>query len=212
MVESIVHTFLKGGFVMFPIAILSLVLWFLIIERILFYRDEASLFDERLHQGLEAFFSGRGDELSQFCDGSSGRSVEFLKDVAGLERSEVVKLEGMVHEASLLELPKFERHLGMIAVLTSVAPLLGLLGTVCGMIFTFDIITSSGTGDAHGLSRGIAQALISTQTGLIVALPGVLMHSRLKNKAQRLSREFKKVLMRISRWAKAATYDTSETK
>lgn len=205
MVESIIDTFLKGGWVMFPIVILSFVLWFLIIERILFFRSESSLIDYRLPQSLTAFFNGRIDELKHFCDKSSGITVQFLRKIMQSGRLDINKIEGMVNEAYLVEFPKFERHLGAIAVLTSVAPLLGLLGTVCGMIITFDVITSSGTGDAYALSRGIAQALISTQTGLIVALPGLLMHSRLENKAQRMTQELKKILMQMSRWAK--TYD-----
>lgn len=213
MVESIINTFLKGGMVMFPIATVSFVLWWLIIERLLFYRNESSLFDHRLHQSLEAFFSGRRDELRQFCDRSSGVTVRFLREIAGLERPEMAKIEGMISEAHRLELPKFESHLGTIAVLTSVAPLLGLLGTVGGMILTFNVITISGTGDVPSLSRGIAQALISTQTGLIVALPGLLMHSRLKNKAQRMNQELRKILMQISRWVKLSSYyDSSKTK
>lgn len=211
MLESMINTFLKGGLVMFPIAILSFVLWFLIIERMLFFRNESSLLDYELHQSLEVFFNGRIDELKQFCDKSSGFAVQFLKEMMRAGRQDTSKIERMVNEAYLIEIPKFDRHLGAIAVLTSIAPLLGLLGTVCGMIMTFDVITISGTGDAHALSRGIAQALISTQTGLIVALPGLLMHTRLENKAQRMTQELRKMLIQISRWAKTEiNYDSNK--
>ncbi len=70
-------------------------------------------------------------------------------------------------------------RLAAIAVLAGVAPLLGLLGTVLGMIQTFEVISVFGTGNARAMAGGISVALITTQTGLLVAIPGLLMSNRL---------------------------------
>jgi len=101
---------------------------------------------------------------------SPGRSREALQDVAT--------------EAILAEVPTLERFGAAILVIAAVAPLLGLLGTVTGMIATFDIITEFGTGDPKMLSGGISEALITTQLGLIVAIPLVLLGNTLKSRAE----------------------------
>ncbi|MHC5068750.1 MAG: MotA/TolQ/ExbB proton channel family protein [Planctomycetota bacterium] len=81
-------------------------------------------------------------------------------------------------EASLLaEEPRFERALTLLAACAAVAPLLGLLGTVTGMIRTFDVIAVHGTGNPRLLSGGIAEALVTTQMGLLAAVPILLIHA-----------------------------------
>lgn len=80
--------------------------------------------------------------------------------------------------------PKIERLLPVIAVTAATAPLLGLLGTVTGMINTFKLITLFGTGDARSLSSGISEALITTEFGLIVAIPSLILHAVLHRKAK----------------------------
>ena len=69
------------------------------------------------------------------------------------------------------------------------APLLGLLGTVTGMMSTFEVMSLFGTGNAKGMAGGISEALITTQTGLIVAIPGLYMKNFLERRAQALQRQ-----------------------
>ncbi len=88
-------------------------------------------------------------------------------------------LEEILHEHVVNVLPQAERHLGMLAVLGGVAPLLGLLGTVTGMIHTFQLVTLFGSGDARLLSGGISEALVTTETGLIIAVPVLLVQAGL---------------------------------
>lgn len=83
-------------------------------------------------------------------------------------------IENAAMEAILLEQPKLERFGAAVTVIAAVAPLLGLLGTVTGMISTFDVITEFGTGDPKMLSGGISEALVTTQLGLVVAIPCLL--------------------------------------
>lgn len=88
--------------------------------------------------------------------------------------------------ARLLEIrPKLERFLAFIALVAAASPLLGLLGTVTGMIKTFDLITIFGTGDAKSLSGGISEALVTTELGLAVAIPALLLHGLLNRMARR---------------------------
>lgn len=81
---------------------------------------------------------------------------------------------------------ELRRGLGTVAVLAGVAPLLGLLGTVQGMVRTFDVLALFGTGHARAMAGGISQALVTTQTGLLVAIPGLLLATLLRRRARRL--------------------------
>jgi biopolymer transport protein ExbB len=80
--------------------------------------------------------------------------------------------------------PGLERHLQTLAVLGAVAPLLGLLGTVTGMIHTFQLVTVFGSGDAKLLSGGISEALVTTEVGLIIAVPVLLFHAFLARRVR----------------------------
>ncbi len=89
-------------------------------------------------------------------------------------------------EAILKELPRVQRGLGTLSVLAAISPLLGLLGTVTGIIETFQAITLYGTGDPRMMSGGISQALVTTVQGLVVAIPLLLLHSFLASKSSQI--------------------------
>ncbi|MCP4718177.1 MAG: MotA/TolQ/ExbB proton channel family protein, partial [Desulfobacteraceae bacterium] len=91
-------------------------------------------------------------------------------------------LDTLVEEKIMTEQGKQERFLSIIGVLASIAPLLGLLGTVTGMISTFRAITIFGTGDPRMMSTGISEALVTTQAGLGIAIPLLLAHHFLKRR------------------------------
>jgi len=95
-------------------------------------------------------------------------------------------LELKLDEAILREAPALEKWQGGIKVLAAVAPLLGLLGTVTGMIATFQAITLFGTGDPKLMAGGISQALVTTVLGLCVAIPLVLLHSWVAGRSRSL--------------------------
>lgn len=95
-------------------------------------------------------------------------------------------LEARLDEALLAELPRLERGQGLVKLLAAVAPLLGLLGTVIGMIVTFQAITVYGTGDPQLMAGGISQALVTTVLGLITAVPLLFAYTALVSRCRRL--------------------------
>jgi biopolymer transport protein ExbB len=99
---------------------------------------------------------------------------------------DIETLELKLDEAILRETAPIETGLSFIKVLYVVAPLLGLLGTVVGMIATFQMITLFGTGDPRMMAGGISTALVTTVLGLVVAIPLTLLHSFLQGKAKAL--------------------------
>lgn len=104
---------------------------------------------------------------------------------SGEDRTET--LEHKMDEAILKEIPRLERFLPLLKILAAIAPLLGLLGTVTGMIATFQAITLFGTGDPKLMAGGISQALVTTMLGLIVAIPILLLHNMLAGMSNRLT-------------------------
>jgi biopolymer transport protein ExbB len=99
---------------------------------------------------------------------------------------DVETLELKLSEAILGELPKLTRNIGIIQVISVVAPLLGLLGTVIGMILTFQAITLFGTGDPKTMAGGISTALMTTVLGLCVAIPTTLLHALVATRSRGL--------------------------
>jgi Biopolymer transport proteins len=118
------------------------------------------------------------------ADGISGAGGEMIK--VGLEHADEKRgtLEEILYERIIAVRPKLERLLPFMALTAAAAPLLGLLGTVTGMISTFNLITIFGTGDAGNLASGISQALVTTELGLIVAIPSLILHGLLARLAR----------------------------
>jgi biopolymer transport protein ExbB len=109
-----------------------------------------------------------------------------LQVAAKHDRADVETLELKLGEAVYKETPKLTRSLLFLKIISVVAPLLGLLGTVTGMIVTFQAITLFGTGDPKLMAGGISQALVTTVLGLTVAIPMVLLHTLVNGRSRRI--------------------------
>ncbi|SCY60180.1 MotA/TolQ/ExbB proton channel family protein [Desulfoluna spongiiphila] len=182
----------SGGAVMVPIMLCSLVLWGLIFERLIVYRN-VEKHDLDLGAALALVRKGEtGPELP----GLRRDLVRFMAEY-GTESPKVNR--GLLHQYRLQKRPHLTRRIGLIATLAAVAPLLGLLGTVSGMITTFDVIALFGTGNARAMAGGISESLITTQSGLSVAIPGMFMGVLLMRRAHRLSAKLDETISIIQR-------------
>ena len=133
--------------------------------------------------GMSTKVTAQLNSGSANSDNPLGRVLKVAADNPGLDPE---SLELKLHEAVLKERPEIESGLNLLKIISMVAPLLGLLGTVTGMIITFQMITLFGAGDPKAMAGGISQALITTVLGLVVAIPTVLMHTLVNGKAQRI--------------------------
>ena len=122
--------------------------------------------------------------LEQAGNNPLGRVLKVAHDNPD---SDVESLELKLGEAILKELPKFNSMLSFLKIISVVAPLLGLLGTVTGMIVTFQAITLYGAGDPKLMAGGISTALVTTVLGLVVAIPTVFLHTLVQSRAKRLT-------------------------
>jgi len=182
----------SGGTVMVPIILCSLVLWGLIFERLIAYR-RVEKHDLDLGAALAMVRKGEaGPELP-------GLRRDLVRFMAVHATNSPKINRGLLHQYRLHKRPHLTRRIGLIATLAAVAPLLGLLGTVSGMITTFDVITLFGTGNARAMAGGISESLITTQSGLSVAIPGMFMGVLLMRRAQRLSAKLDETISIIQR-------------
>ena len=154
--------FEQGGLTLWAILLASILLWVLIIERYWFHWREMPRIRARLHDEWEA------------------------------ERDAVAELIVFRRVAALVDDLRAEARRNLLALnaLTVILPLLGLLGTVSGMIKVFEVITIFGSGNTRGMASGISEALVTTMAGLFTALSGIYFVSDLENRADDVARQF----------------------
>ncbi len=167
-----------GGPVMVPLALDSLVLWVLIFDRALFFR-RLYWKNMDMRTAVEHIRENRMPDPEQYRGVVSMLVAEFLSRRAGSPGLDRLILDETVIRVRHL----LSSHLSLLGVLAAVAPLLGLLGTVMGMVTTFDVLAVHGTGNAKAVAAGISEALITTQTGLMIAIPGMYMKTILDRRA-----------------------------
>lgn len=174
----------KGGFVMVPLVVVALAAIVLALSKAIQLARIRVSSGNDLRDAIDA--ARRGDSAA--ARQSATRIKQPLRSLVeeAIEHRESPRdhLEEIMHERVLTALPWLERSLGTLAVLGGIAPLLGLLGTVTGMIHTFQLVTIFGSGDAKLLSGGISEALITTEAGLMIAIPVLLMHAFLARRAR----------------------------
>ncbi len=184
---SILSWLRSGGFLVWPILLIGLIASLLIMERIIFFVRLRFNVDGIVEQICTAVRNGQWDECRTACWSlprcPTGRILRAGLENLGKKRE---AFENALQEAMLKELPCLERFLSTLSVLAAIAPLLGLLGTVSGMITTFQAITLYGAGDPTTLSGGISEALITTQLGLSVAIPILIAHHFLERRMDRI--------------------------
>ena len=152
----------QGGLVGYFIIFIGLMGLILSGWRLKLLKDESDAINRQL----------KSDQASD--DNALGRILSVFDQNQHIDPE---SLELKIDEAILREVPKLEKFHSIIKVFAAVAPLLGLLGTVVGMIVTFQALTLFGTGDPKLMAGGISQALVTTMLGLIVAIPLVFLHS-----------------------------------
>jgi len=167
-----------GGIIAWIIVGLGIVVLLIVAERAITLALTSTRADRlvaAVHKGLET-----SDEAAvAVLDKKRGALARVLRAVVVQRGAAREELEDQAAEAIYREMPRLERLLPFLAVIAGVAPMLGLLGTVTGMISTFEVITEHGTGDPKLLSGGISEALITTEFGLIIAIPALLLHNLL---------------------------------
>ena len=169
---------------MVPLAIVALLAVLMILERTVFLSRVDLNADRLLAAIVPLVRDGEFDRAVTVTTERKGPIQRVLRAGIIHGRKTVEGLEEVLQEAILAELPVLERFLTSLGVFAAIAPLLGLLGTVSGMIGTFQVITVYGTGNPRLLSGGISEALITTEVGLAMAVPILLAHALLSRRVR----------------------------
>ncbi len=174
-----------GGMVMVPIVITGLAALYISLlkglQLVQISRETAAF---RHGEALSALRSVNPETQRRYFESVPERIGYLITPLIEYRRESHEKIEEIMHDRILAEMPALEKYLGTLAVLGGVAPLLGLLGTVTGIIHVFKMVTVFGSGDASILSGGISEALITTEFGLIIAIPVLLIHAWLSRRVR----------------------------
>ena len=193
--------FQQGGPVMYFLLLASIIALTVFIERFIYLgnvKKNAKLVTEKMREKL---MGSRIDEAIAICDNNPGPASSIIK--AGLlvntkTRSEI---EQAMEDAGKFEMPKLYKNIPVLSTIASISTLLGLLGTVIGMIMSSTVLSTQGMTNPSKLIGGIAMALVATAAGLIVAIPSLVAYNYINAKTDKvisdleiISTEFIKLL------------------
>jgi biopolymer transport protein ExbB len=188
--------FLAGGPVMWPILLCSIFAMAIALEKFWYLHKITIDTQEFLKRILEKMKHHQTKEALQICDGSQSPVANILKaGILKYDRPRPQIIEA-IEDASLYEIPRLEKNLTALATIAHIAPLLGLLGTVTGMVRCFQTIQAKATSfhpvSPGDLAGGIWEALLTTVAGLIVAIPTFVAYNYLASRINHFILEMEK--------------------
>ena len=187
---QLVEYFNQGGIMMWPLLFFSLLALTVIIERFITLKKAKINVSEFLTRIRKALLVNRNvKEAIKICEQHRGPVASVMK--AGLLRYGHSRddIEKTIENAGLYELDRLEKWMGVLATTANVAPMCGFLGTVTGMIKSFATLASQGLSNPGAVAAGISEALLTTATGLFIAIPAQLAYNWYTTKINRFVRD-----------------------
>ncbi|MCS7231006.1 MAG: MotA/TolQ/ExbB proton channel family protein [Elusimicrobiota bacterium] len=165
--------FYKGGVLMYPILICSIISFTIIIERLIFFSTN-KINTTLIHKVLELILNKEFEKAKKILQNTN----EIIKTIftKSIEEINSPNFEDTVEDLAEQQISKLERFLPLLAAIASISTLLGFTGTVVGMIKAFESIAQAGYASPQVVAKGIAEALITTAAGLIVAIPTIAFY------------------------------------
>ena len=182
---------------MYPIALCSIFALGIFLERLWTYVKVRKEFRELAHQVEPLVAKDHREDAITVCHKSNSPLAQvFLAALRAAGRSRE-QIKAVVEETGRRESAPLQRFLGLMGTIATISPLLGLLGTVLGMIRAFNVIASQGMGTPATLGGGISEALVTTAAGMTVAIPVILAHRYLSSKLDQLIIEMEEYSLRL---------------
>jgi biopolymer transport protein ExbB len=176
--------FERGGIMMYPLLLSSLLTVAIIVERLITLRRKKVIIPEIINI-VQQFGSVKDMDLARnMClryEGPLPNIIRMGLDNSHLDKNEIKEL---VEDQGRQEVRKLKKGLGILETVAAIAPLLGLTGTVLGMIKVFGVIQAQGVGQAAALSGGISEALLTTVVGLFIGIPALIFYNYFSHKAE----------------------------
>ena len=180
--DSLIVHIKKGGIWVYPIILFALVATIVATFKFIQIMKIRQPKPQAVHNIVKHLRDGNKEEALILAQAQPQPARDMLTQAVEHSGESVELVEEAMYESMLNTQPTLERYLNVIAVTASVAPLLGLLGTVTGIIKTFNLMRVFGAGDPKPLISGISEALITTELGLVLAIPALLIHALLSRK------------------------------
>ena len=182
----------KGGITMYPIILLSVIALAVFLERLISLRKE-NYVPKAFYEQLVSLLKKRNiNEAVEVCKANKSALARISETIITNTDLPLSRLLEVAEESGRSEVSKLDKFLPSLQTIVAIAPLLGLLGTVLGMIKIFDVIALQGTGSAEALSSGIAEALLTTAAGLVVAIPAQIFYFIAKARADAIGAALEK--------------------
>ncbi|MGL4947700.1 MAG: MotA/TolQ/ExbB proton channel family protein [Cetobacterium sp.] len=177
----------NGGILMYFIVFMSILGVYAIIERAIYFKVNENIDMSRIRPILRNAIEKNDIKGAITALGNQKSSTaKVIKEVLiywyKTRSTNVETLEEKAREIALSQIPKLEKNMWLLSVVAHTTPLIGLLGTVTGMIKAFQAVSVHGTGDASVLASGISQALLTTAGGLFVAIPSIILYNYFNKK------------------------------
>lgn len=187
----------RGGVVMYPIILCSIIALGVFLDRLWVLRRKNIIPGEFIRNVEEQVKNQKISEAIFLCQGDDSSIAKIF--LAGLKNAGrgMWLVKEAIEEMGGREGVILEKHVGILSTIANLTPLMGLLGTVSGMIKTFNVISLQGVGNPALLAGGISEALITTATGLCVAIPTLVCYRILKDKAEALIFEMEENSLKI---------------
>ena len=174
----------RGGFAMIPLLFCSILSVAVMIERYAALRRAAAPTDALMDSLRARLEKGDADGALEACRATPGPVARVLAAGVAAYRVAPSTVERRLEEAALAEAPELHHRLAWLDTIITVAPLLGLLGTVVGMIGSFRIMGSTGASHPTAITAGVAEALIATATGLVIAIVTLVGYNALTDRVR----------------------------
>ncbi len=187
----------KGGPVMVPLLLCSVIALSIIVERCLSLRRHRILKYDVLQRIEELLRDRKIPEASTLCKRYPSSMTRILLAAILNHDKSRQEIKEIIEDAGRQEIPVLERYLTILGTIASISVLLGLLGTVMGMIRTFNSIAALGYGNPEALASGISEALVATATGLTIAIPTLVLYNVFSSKVDSLVIEMEKNALRM---------------
>ena len=188
------------GPILWVLVIISIGAFAVVLERIVFFaRNEKNIGDTFKDEILSLVANKKIDEAIALCDTKKSCVASAVKKF--LQKApkgiDVQDYEFILKEITIKETSPYESRLNLLASVISISPMLGLLGTVTGMIRAFTNISKYGAGDAAIVADGIAEALLTTAAGLMIAIPVIVIYNYLNRRLEKMENEIDDVVTNI---------------
>ena len=194
------HYLEVGGPILWVLVIISIGAFAVVLERIVFFAvNEKNVGSNFKDEILSLVASKKLDEAVALCDTKKSCVASAVKKF--LQKApkgiDVQDYEFILKEITIKETSPYESRLNLLASVISISPMLGLLGTVTGMIRAFTNISKYGAGDAAIVADGIAEALLTTAAGLMIAIPVIVVYNYLNRRLEKMENEIDDVVTNI---------------